>query len=96
MKKHLLLLCAFCVSLYGHSQKIYKLSSPDKNIGISISLSDKISMENFLPFRARYAHRKVECCHAEKENPLRGAAVGRCAIHPFPGRGGAAGRRPAH
>lgn len=53
-------------------------------------------MENFLPFRARYAHRKVECCHAEKENPLRGAAVGRCAIHPFPGRGGAAGRRPAH
>ena len=25
MKKHLLLLCAFCVSLYGHSQKIYKM-----------------------------------------------------------------------
>ena len=45
MKKHLLLLCAFCVSLYGHSQKIYKLSSPDKNIGISISLSDKIDYD---------------------------------------------------
>lgn len=33
------------MSVAGYAQKTYKLSSPDKNIGISISLSDKIGYD---------------------------------------------------
>lgn len=42
MKKQLLLLLIFSISLYVQGQNIHKLASPDGNIQISVNLSDKI------------------------------------------------------
>lgn len=42
MKKHLFLLLCLYTSLHTYGQKAYKLQSPDGNIQVSISLSDKI------------------------------------------------------
>lgn len=42
MRKQLLLLLALCVSLFAHSQKTHDLASPDGNIRITVSLTDKI------------------------------------------------------
>jgi len=42
MKKQLLLLLIFSISLYIQGQNIHKLASPDGNIQISVNLSDKI------------------------------------------------------
>lgn len=45
MKKHLFLLAGLCAALHIYGQKIQKLQSPDGNIQVSISLSDKISYD---------------------------------------------------
>lgn len=42
MKKHLLLALTLCASLHSYSQKMHRLTSPDGDIQVSISLSDKI------------------------------------------------------
>lgn len=47
MKKHLLLLLILCVSLHANGQKTYKLSSPDGNIHVSVTLSDNIYYDIF-------------------------------------------------
>lgn len=42
MKKHLFLLLCLYMSLHAYGQKAYKLQSPDGNIQVSVSISDKI------------------------------------------------------
>ncbi len=42
MKKHLFLLLCLYTSLHAYGQKAYKLQSPDGNIQVSVSISDKI------------------------------------------------------
>ena len=45
MKKHFFLLASLCATLHIYGQKIQKLQSPDGNIQVSISLSDKIGYD---------------------------------------------------
>lgn len=45
MKKHLFLLAGLCLSMYCWGQKTQKLQSPDGNIQVSVTLSDKINYD---------------------------------------------------